>query len=359
MGDSAPDAPDYVGQAEAQSEADLAMLQQQTYANRPTRTTPWGQESWTASPGVDAVSGEAVTNWEQMQTLNPELQRALSSQLGLQSGRSEIASGMLGRVGQEFGDQMDWDQFGGMQGLQFDPTQMRGRAENAMYDSMASRLDPQYEQAGAKLEVKLRNQGLVPGDQAYDAAMGNFDRAKTDAYQQASRAAIGEGRAESGQLYGQQTTSADYANKLRQQEITEEMTKRGFSLNEINALITGQQVNNPQFQSFNSAGKAEGPQYLDAAQMGYNAEMDAFSADQAMKQSMMQGAGQAAGMMAMCDRRLKDLITRIGTFRGYPLYAFRYLWGEYGIGVMADEVNPEAVDVDKDGLIWVNYRKVA
>jgi SOS response regulatory protein OraA/RecX len=36
-------------------------------------------------------------------------------------------------------------------------------------------------------------------------------------------------------------SSANYQNQLRQQQIAEDMQRRGYSLNEINAILTGQQ----------------------------------------------------------------------------------------------------------------------
>ena len=50
------------------------------------------------------------------------------------------------------------------------------------------------------------------------------------------------------------------------------MQKRGWSLNEINALISGQQVGMPQMPSFNPAAAAEATQYNTAAQNQGQAE---------------------------------------------------------------------------------------
>ena len=44
--------------------------------------------------------------------------------------------------------------------------------------------------------------------------------------------------------------AANYANALRQQQIGEAMGRRGQSLNEINALLSGQQVGMPQMPTF-------------------------------------------------------------------------------------------------------------
>jgi hypothetical protein len=59
---------------------------------------------------------------------------------------------------------------------------------------------------------------------------------------------------------------SNYANQIRQQQLTEAMQQRGFSLNEINALLSGQQVGMPQMPSFSQATAAQpAPIYQGAA----------------------------------------------------------------------------------------------
>ena len=89
---------------------------------------------------------------------------------------------------------------------------------------------------------------------------------------------VGAGRDESGQMFNQMLNrnaqnyqqafganqanfdqmmrSSGYANQIRQQQMAEAMQKRGFSLNEINALLSGQQVGLPQMPGFNQAQSA-------------------------------------------------------------------------------------------------------
>ena len=280
----APKAPDYKGAAEATAASDLAQLKFQTRANRPTRNNPWGSESW--DQGAD---GE----WTQNVNLNADSQAALDSQLGLQRGKSDLAGGMMGRLEDEFGEQMDWSKFGNQTDLNFNPDELRQRAEDASYDRSTSRLDPRFEQESQALEVKLRNQGLGAGDEAYDNAMANQGRTKEDAYANARNDATLTGRAESAQAYGQQQGQADYANKLRQNQISEEMKKRGTSLNEMNAVLNGQQVNTPQFENFSEAGRAQATDYSGAAQSKSNAEQMAYQSQMGAI-SGLAGAGASA-----------------------------------------------------------------
>lgn len=352
-GKNAPDPPDYRGAAQEQAQASREITTDQTYANRPTQITPWGQTSWTSQGQIDPATGQRVSGWTQETTLNPLAQEALDQQMALQAGRSNIAGGMYDRVADEFGGLVDFDSYdpmggrvapndygteglgeygslgtGGLPGVT-DPSQLRQQAEDAAYGRFTSRLDPRFEQEQQRTEAQLRNQGLRPGDQAYDTAMANFERGKTDAYQQAAYGASEAGRGEAAQLFGQESSlrgqlfgergqvgsfqnmtreqqlaemlrtggaefaegmkSSAYDTQRRQQQVAEEMQRRGYSLNEINALLTGQQVSMPNMPDFSQATKSETPQYLNAADMGYQGELNKFGSEQAAWQGLMQG----------------------------------------------------------------------
>lgn len=276
--------PDFGDVAVAQGEENREVVRDQLYANRPTQYTPWGYSNWTTE-----TTGDGTERWTQTTGLTPELQEMYNKQLALQGGRTDLAGGLTGRMQQEFGNPMNWS---GLTPLQStpqtqltlpeggidDPYQTRQKAEDAMYNSAMSRLQPQFDSRKQALEIKMRNQGLSPGDEAWNAQMGNLQQQETDATQQAIWGATGEGRQESGQMFGQQLAgnqnmynqalgsnqanfqqsmqAANYANQIRQQQLAEEMQKRGFSLNEMNALLSGQQVGMPQMPNFTNAQSA-------------------------------------------------------------------------------------------------------
>jgi hypothetical protein len=299
--------PNFGDLAVQQGEANADVVRDQTYANRPTQLTPWGYTNFTTEQVNDPATGKPVTRWTQTSGLTPELQNILNKQIAIQDGRSDIAGMLTGRLGNEFGQQVDWGNLSPMamtpetqftlpEGGVDDPYQTRQRAEDAMYDSAMSRINPAQQQARQQMEIKLRNQGLGPEDEAWQTQMGNLDMSQADERQQALWRSVGEGRAESGQMFGQQVgksqldfgqalganqqnfgqamTAASYANAIRQQQMTEQMQKRGFTLNEINALLSGQQVGLTQMPSFAQAGEAQ------AAPI-YQAGADQFSARQA------------------------------------------------------------------------------
>lgn len=162
-----------------------------------------------------------------------------------------------------------------------------------------------------------------------------------------------------GQQFGQNLQYANMMNQLRQQAIAEQQQRRGMSLNEMNALLTGQQVGMPQMPRFNASGIAETPQLLDAAKSQYQAQLDAFNAQQQGLANTMGGLSSLASTAFMfSDRRLKRNIKRVGTHAlGVGIYEYD-MAGYRQRGVIAQEVEavrPDLVKRHASGYLMVNY----
>lgn len=410
--------PDF-GQIAASDDAyNRESVKDQLYANRPDQYTPWGYTSWQATPYTDA-EGNTTERWSQTTGLTPELQDIYNKQVAIQGGRSDIAGMLTGRMGADFGQSMDWRglnpmgqvpthqftlpehtnrnlSYGGIEGID-NPYQTRQAAEDAVYSQAQSRLAPQQESQKAALETKMRNQGLRPGDQAWQSQVQGMSQAHNDAQNQALWSANQAGLAESDSMFGQQMgrrqqygserekqaafynqagqqawqqamgannqnfqqamQGSQYANQIRQQQMTEAMTKRGFNLNEINALLSGQQVGMPSMPNFQGAGVAAPSSGLTGA------AQDASAANASNPWSGLMNLGgqalggylQGGGTFGFSDRRLKTNIKRIGTRGGYPWYSYNLKTdGSAHEGVMADEI-PQEYTVDLDGIKLVNY----
>ena len=221
----------------------------------------------------------------------------------------------------------------------------------SQFDRQMSLQGPRMERSMAAMETKLRNQGLSPGSQAYDNAMGDLrdqqgeqtSRMSQDAmrlgaseqqnefgrrmqsgsqlfnqqqdsgmYSAGQRGQqfgelgkIGDiqgGRAQAqfdremgisdkqdrqrgqltaeqlafgGQGFDQQMSAGNYQNALRQQAIAEDQTRRGTSINEMNALQSGQQINMPNMPDFQGASSGGGTDYAGAALAGGNFALQA------------------------------------------------------------------------------------
>lgn len=162
------------------------------------------------------------------------------------------------------------------------------------------------------------------------------------------------------QNYNQQLQSATFQNQLRNQQLTDAMQQRGFSLNEVQALLNGQQVGVPSFGGYNTAAASQATDYSGAAQNQYSAGMDAYNASQATTNALLGAAGSMGSTaMMFSDRRVKADVRRIGTHRiGVGVYSYRYI-GERGrrVGVMAQEVRRVAPHLvhSMRGVLMVDY----
>lgn len=405
MGKKVPDAPDYAAAAEKTAASSEKVTNQQTWANRPDQRTPWGTESWNATPTKDPVTGETVNKWTQTTNLNAESQRALDSQLALTSGRSELASSLLPRAQQEFGNAMDWSQFQDMDGNLSPENLQRSistdgmqnvdgsqkyydKAEDAVYNKWSNRQEPRMQAEMDRNRTQLYNQGLKEGDAAYEQQMKLLRENQNDAREQAQLGATTAAGAEAqrmqgmdtslrgqqfgerqgqgafantaaNQAFGQQQAAAGFQNTARQAQIAEEMQRRGFSLNEINAILTGQQVGMPSMPGFQGATKSETTDYSGAAKNQYSAAQDAANAQNAGLNSLMGAAGSLGSTaMMFSDRRLKENIVPLFRWKGLQFYSYTYI-SQFipRIGVMADEVAhiPGAVHRHPSGYDMVDY----
>jgi len=314
---STPEPPDYTGAAEAESDASRQNIASQNYANRPDQFSPFGTTTWDSSSQIDPSTGKQVTGWTQNTSLTPELQSALDSQLRLQQLRSNSAEGMFGRVTDDLSQPIDWSgseysEFGAAPEVRDpgDPELFNQEVGDAIYNQFESRLDPQWEQTQNRAEIRMRNQGLQPGDQAFNDNQFNVDRAQNDAYQTAQNSAITGAGAEasraygdklkySGQMFGQDYDRSKYQTVLRQNQISEDLQRRGSSLNELNALVSGQQVGLPKFPGVPNSGVASTPDLLGAANSEYTGDVNAFNAQQQQQQQQQQAAASAAMLLLM------------------------------------------------------------
>lgn len=349
---SAPAAPDYVGAAQEQAAASREATMTQNYANRPVINTPFGSQTWGTQAVIDPATGQPVTQWTQNTTLAPDLQAALGAQIGTQLGRSQLAGGFMERVGQEYAQPFDWQNLPqtaqltqpsrvGTQLTDYTPGVSTGLGAGApalpQFDSsyrdtvarsLMERMQPLHERQQNQLETQLANQGFTVGSEGYKRALDEMQQrqaaerynALDTAGQEAQRlfnmgmgsrqqamSELGFGNQALGQASALDTSRmqaqnqaiaqqqalnqqfADYQNRLRQQAIAEQMQRRGMSLNEMNALLSGQQVQMPTMPSFTAAGRSETPNILGATQMGYDAQLGAYNAQQAAGANMLGG----------------------------------------------------------------------
>jgi len=170
------------------------------------------------------------------------------------------------------------------------------------------------------------------------------------------------------QAFGMDIGRAQLNNAGSQQSLQQQLALRGQPINEAAALLSGQQIQYPQFQNAPQV-QIQAPDYQGAVAQNYAGQLGMYNAalqrQGANNAAIGQFGGQALGAAAMyfSDRRLKRNAERIGTgSHGLPIYRYEYLWGEPAIGYMADDVAavaPHAVTVGPDGFAQVNYGALA
>ena len=295
-------------------------------ANRANQYSPFGSSTWEAPIPVHE---DPTKNgpWKQTINLSPVGQSLLdslqSSQLGvagLQDGATQSVRNTMGTPFQysgpgitggvaprelqtSIGSQPGVQRSVGMPDVQgqIDTSgvsaipevneQARQAAADASYGQATSRLDPQFAQAQAAMETKLRNQGLVPGGEAYTNAMRDFNFSRNDAYSNARNRAVQEGlqnqQAQFGMGlaanqagFGQAATQGQFANQAAGQEFGMGLQNAGL-FNQSGAQQFGQDVAAGNFG--NAAQTAMFNQGLASGQFGNTAAQQALAQQMALR----------------------------------------------------------------------------
>jgi hypothetical protein len=232
-------------------------------------------------------------------------------------------------------------------------------------EAIMRRLQPQLERQQAAMENQLANQGVTPGSEAYRTAQTQAAQNRNDLLSQAALQGIGLDTQARATGFNEQQSQMAAQNAAQQQELSRQLAMRGQPLNEISGLLSGSQIQMPQFQSYQAAQVAPPPIFAGAQAQGqqnmqqYGIQSANTNAANAGLYNLLGAAGTAA---AMSDRRLKSNIERVGTHPlGIGIYEYD-IFGSRQIGVMADEVEavrPEAVMQHPSGYKMVNYGALA
>jgi hypothetical protein len=335
---SAPPPPDYVGAAKETASGNLDAARANIAANRVNQYTPYGSLEYEVS-GEDKFGNPM---WKATQGLAPAQQQLLDYQNKASLGLGELTGKGLGYVSNMLETPFDTSK---LPTTGFNPSQ-------SYQDAYMQRLQPQIQQGREALDVKLANQGIPVGSEAYKRAMLTQSQRENDLLATATTQGFGIGQ------------------QARQQGLQEQAYLRNEPLNTLNAVRTGSQVQGPNFVNPAMQANTAGADILGATQMGYNAQMGAANAQNAANNAMTSGLFSlgGAGIMAMSDIRTKENIKHIAWLpNGLPVYTYEYkpefkdhpLAGHgTHTGVMAQEVEvmyPNAVTTLDNGYKAVDY----
>lgn len=324
---SPPPAPDPKVTGQAQAASNVATAVANKSLNMTNQYTPEGSVKYNQIGTQKLSDGFGGTidapMWESVQTYSPEQQKIFDTNTQTKQNIATIGRDQSARIGELLGK----------------PLEMSNEAvESRLFDLGTKRLNPQFARDEETLRTRLANSGIRQGSAAWDAEMGSFGQKKNDAYN-------------SLMLQG------------RGQAMQELLTQRNAPINEISALMSGSQVSQPNFVN-TPQGQVAGVDYAGLVRDKYNADMQAWNAQQQSNNAMMGGlfslAAAPLSMMRLSDRRLKSDIVKIGeTSSGIPVYEYT-IFGKRDVGVMADEVAdiPGVVMTGAMGIKMVDYSRL-
>lgn len=314
--------------------------------------TPEAQATLEAQQRVQrslAGLGEQATGTAQrimgtpFQYTGPDIQTSVGPQVAPNYGPAAGEYGMAGGINADrFGNlKTDVDLSG--------VAQMPVNAGTTGQQAIMSRLEPQLARRAAALRQNLANQGNTPGSEAYENAMLDEAQAQNDLLSQAAlqginldiaanqqgygqalgraglyNQAMGQGFGQGvgaqqlanqaiAQNYGQGLQSAGMYNQAAAQDINQRLAAAQFGnqaaaqrlqqelglynvpLNQITALMSGSQIQTPQFQQYSGPGRIEAPQLAQAAQNLGNYNTAAYNAKMQALGGLYQGIGSVVG----------------------------------------------------------------
>lgn len=275
---SPPPAPDLIGSAREQGVANVEAARTQARLNNPNVVNPYGTQSVTWGKG--SVPDQATVT----QKFSPAQQAIFDASNEAKLSLSQLAARGSRTAGDVIGKNLT---FSGLPGMPGSATGTRDKVIAAMM----GRVDEDTGRRREELNSNLIAAGIRPGSKAYNDQMHLLDRSYNDARNQAF-------------LSSGQEASRDFAldTERRRTALSELLAQRQTPLNEITALMSGAQVQNP----FAISGYAQNSQVqappLFAAQNAlsdYNADLyNAQAAQAGNLQSGLIGLGTTGAMAA-------------------------------------------------------------
>lgn len=320
-----PPPPDFGAAAKEQGAANLETARVQGRLNNPNIVSPLGGQTVT----FGANDQPTVT-----QTLTPQAQATLESQQRTEQALANLGEQGIGTaqnvLGAAFDPNLDGlettiggagqiskdpnlESYGSASGL-LDTSNVAAMPVNAGttgQQAIMNRLAPDLERADKATQQRLANQGLVPGGEAFENAMISQNQQKNDLLSQAAlhgialdtaanaqgfgqavqsrqfgnqaigqnqQAALAQQQAENAaqnQQYNQLLENARFGNTAQQQSLQQQLALRNQPLNEITGLMSGSQIQLPQFQGYQGSTVAGTP-ILQGAIAQAQADTDVF-----------------------------------------------------------------------------------
>jgi len=277
----APDPPDPTKTIAAQTASNKDTAGYQQSMNLIDQNTPLGSLRYT-NVGTDPTTG--APKYQSDVSLTPSGQRSFDLQQQVSEALNNLALKGSGQVSGAFDKPQSYDGLPSLKSLDlsklkglnsldlsslpgvksYDPSKLDlsgykaptaneedyKQAQDALRKQFTSRLDPQWQAAQKDLETKLTNQGIHQNSEAWNQAMDDLGRQRTDAYQTADNNAVTGATGIQQAQWGMKNTGfqEDVANALRQYDTNNQNDLTAVNLSEqqrqarLNEQLTGHNV---------------------------------------------------------------------------------------------------------------------
>ena len=247
-----PKAPDPNKTAQAQANANLQSSVQGQLLSMVNQEGPYGSLTYNQTgTRKDPISGKMLPAYTARTQLSPEQQGLLAQENQFDKMYNDIALRQTGAIGEHLAQPFKYDV---------------GDYEKWAGDTYGKLTGDVNAQQQAAMTQKLAGQGLQPGTPAYDDAMRNL-------------------------IYSQDKARNDFMLNAYDTGLNTALTERNQPLNEIGALMSGGQVQMPQFQQTPTASV----QGTDIAGMIYNNYNQQMQQQNAMMGGLAGLGGAALG----------------------------------------------------------------
>lgn len=315
-GPSVPNAGNLINQ---QQRMNQEAFDQMLNASRVDSDTPFGTTRW--ERGEDG-------RWKVVQGLSPEQQSLYNQDLRIRGKQGDISEGMLQRVGQEYGQDVNFANdlpgfrqqqaanFNGLDGgLQYlgGPFD-RARAEQAAFNSTMRMLEPTLQKEEQRQNERLLAMGFDVNSEAYKEAMNNLRNqqgmvranAADQAFMRGGQEATSElARIMSARQGAQGERMDRFSTGMEQRRFRAGENDRGFNqmlqrigvrerdrarkLNELNAFRSGGQIQTPNIAAQMGTPSLQVPNLIGANQDQYNSQLAANNARNARQDNFWRG----------------------------------------------------------------------
>ena len=390
---SAPSPPPPQQNAQAATSTNIGTSVANSFMNNMNQITPDGALNYDVTGNYtwnDPVTGKSydIPTWTATQTLSEQQKAIKGQQDATKMNLSGLANAQSGMLANQLASPMDLskapaagDPNAIMNGDQYrttidptwDITKSYGPQDSfsadrqRVEDSLMNRINPQLNLQQNKLQQQLSDQGIGYGSAAYNNAFTPFNQQANDArfaaigqagdeqarmMQMANQQATFQNAAQN-QDFTQKSLAAQFANaglgaqqaaqqarfnafnSARGQYIGEQYAARNQPINEINALMSGSQISQPNFQQTPN----QQIPTVDVAGLNnqnFSQQMDVYKQESQNYNQLVGGLmGMAGGMMkmGMSDRREKDNIERMATVfaagddgerKELPIYSYSF-----------------------------------